>query len=78
MAKDNIVKLRALVEMKSKLIKIYRREFQTALRIIRKRDAEIEALRNELEKQKQEWWLQQDQDEQWLREHINETQETEL
>ena len=79
--KDTLNKLRALVGMKTTLIdalqdqirlaertvNALRGDLSHALRLVRKYKAENDELRRELELQKQEWWMQQDQDEQWLR-----------
>lgn len=66
MAKDKVVRLEALVSMKTEIINALMQDFLRLRRIIRRKDAELEELRAKLTRLEQKWWKQQDEDTQWL------------
>ena len=68
---DTIAKVRALVDMKTALIEALRKDLVTAVRIIRTRESTIERLQKENQQLQQQWWLQQDEDEQWLADQLS-------
>ena len=57
--------------MKTALIEALRKDLVTAVRIIRTRESTIERLQKENQQLQQQWWLQQDEDEQWLADQLS-------
>ena len=82
--KDTLIKLRALVSMKTTLltalqndldharftVEALRGDLEHAVNLIKARDREIMLLKYELATANEPWWLQQDKDEEWLHEYL--------
>jgi hypothetical protein len=82
--KDTLEKLRNMLDMNKKVTKslvtdleiaqatvsALRDDLAHAVRIIQTRDRTIERLKQQIVKDSQAWWLQQDADEEWLHDYL--------
>ena len=75
--KDTFTKLRALISMKSCLIDALRSDLASAaakIDVLTDANHALCRQNKQLIKQQQEWWTQQDQDDEWINQQLNETQ----
>lgn len=92
MAKDTENKLRNLIMMKDAIIKAFQKseirynrridELVSRCNMLVRRIHELRMdnrrLRDELEKQKQEWWMQQDADNEWIQQQLDRMSKADL
>lgn len=68
---DSLKKLRALVDMWRVIAFGLKNDVRRLTRVVRRLRSQNERLRAENERLQQQWWMQQDEDDAWVEQHLS-------